>query len=406
MKQKLTRRSFLKAAGTMAVAVSAAGLFAGCEEMPEEPDNAKILWTIQDNGGGTATLTGYDKTGPQPSGYVVIPSEVSGRTITSINANFGDCTGWTRVTIPGTVKEIKSFGCCSDMKVLSMENGVETINYSAFDGWESLETVSLPQTLKTIRSYAFYGCKNLKQVSFPASMESIGTMAFMGTALEEVELPRNVKVDARAFLNLETLKRVVINSGAVFSTMYDHIFRGCTNLSEVVFNGSVEVIGGSMFYECKALKSIELPYGLKKISKSAFYHTGLQSIKIPITVTGIEEEAFAGCEALASVSGLPASAQYSSGIFNQCTALQKVALPEGLQKISSKMFYKCTGLKVVYIPVSVKTVEQSAFNECPNLKTVYYGGYRENWQAMYVEGSGSALFTANVYGPCTASDLK
>lgn len=84
----------------------------------------------------------------------------------------------------------------------------------------------------------------------------------------------------------------------------------------------------------------------------------------------------------------------------------KIALPEGMQKIPAAMFHSCSNLRAIYIPVSVKVVESGAFKGCKNLKTVYYGGYLENWQAMYVKDNGSVLFNANVYGPCTASDLK
>lgn len=423
MKRKMTRRSFLKTAGTMAVAVSAAGLFAGCDEIPDGPDSglesggdasvpdapstAKILWTIQDNGGGTATLTGYDKTGPQPSGYVVIPSEVSGRTITTINANFGDCTGWTRVTIPGTVKTIQKFGYCPDMKVLDLGEGIEEIYSGVFQNWSGLTSVSFPRSLKEIYSDAFKGCENLRVVSFPDTLEAIYSSAFYKTALEEVVLPAKVYVDSSAFKEIKTLKRVVINTGATFGGRYGGIFENCTSLEQVVFNGSVDSLGQSMFCGCSSLSDVNLPYGLKKINQGAFGKCpSLKKIELPYTVTEIGQGAFYECKALVSVSGLNGSQTFGNTIFGGCTALEKIALPEGMQKIPAAMFHSCSNLRSIYIPVSVKVVESGAFNGCNNLKSVYYGGYLENWQAMYVKDNGSVLFNANVYGPCTASDLK
>lgn len=426
MKQKLTRRSFLKAAGTMAVAVSAAGLFAGCEEMPDGPDSglesggdasvpdapssAKILWTIQDNGGGTATLTGYDKTGPQPSGYVVIPSEISGRTITSINANFGDCTGWTRVTIPGTVKTIQKFGYCPDMKVLDLGEGIEKIDSGVFQNWSGLTSVSFPRSLKEIYPNTFRECENLREVSFPDTLETIYASAFYKTALEEVVLPAKVYVAVSAFEEIKTLKRVVINAGAAFGgqNYQNHgVFENCTSLREVVFNGSIERIDKWMFYGCSSLSEVKLPYGVKKIDEGAFSKcTSLKKIELPYTVTEIGRGVFYQCTALVSVSGLNGSQSFGDTIFGECTALEKIALPEGMQKIPASMFHNCSNLRSIYIPVSVKVVESGAFNGCNNLKSVYYGGYLENWQAMYVKDNGSVLFNANVYGPCTASDLK
>lgn len=421
MKQNMTRRTFLKTAGTMAVAVSAAGLFTGCDaildgmtgglesggdaSVPDTPSDAKIIWTIKDNGGGTATLTGYDKTGPQPSGYVIIPSQVSGRTITAINANFGDCTGWARATIPGSVKGIDKFGYCPNMKVFTLEEGVEYISSSVFLNWSGLTSLSIPRSLKNIYDSAFSGCENLRAVSFPDTMEYIGISAFSGTALEEVVLPKNARVVSGAFSKLSTLKRVVIGEGDSFEGRYRGVFEGCTNLEQVVFNGSVNGLATSMFYGCTSLKSITLPYGMKKIESYAFGETGLQTISLPLTITKLENGVFYACKSLTSVSGLTASIQLGNSIFRN-TGLTKFALPDGVQTIPKSTFYDCKKLKSVYIPVSVKRVEEYAFNNCPSLKSVYYGGYLENWRAMYVEGSGTALFNANVYGPCTASDLK
>lgn len=421
MKQNMTRRTFLKTAGTMAVAVSAAGLFTGCDaildgmtgglesggdaSVPDTPSNAKIIWTIKDNGGGTATLTGYDKTGPQPSGYVIIPSQVSGRTITAINANFGDCTGWVRATIPGTVKQIKSFGYCDSMKVLTFEEGLEEIYSGVFRKWSGLTSISFPRTLKDISMDTFSGCTNLRAVSFPDTLETIYSDAFNGTALEEVVLPAKVEVWSRAFKDIKNLKRVVVNTGVFFGGQ--DIFKNCISLEQVVFNGSVDSLGKTMFFGCSALSGITLPYGLKKVSPYAFEQcTALKKIDLPYTVTEVGDGAFYNCKALTAISGLSGSQTFGEGIFGECTALEKIALPEGMQKIPRMTFYDCTSLRAIYIPVSVKTVENKAFDNCKKLKTVYYGGYLENWRAMYVKDDGSVLFSANVYGPCTASDLK
>ena len=61
-------------------------------ETPTEPDEPSdgIEWTYKDNGNGTATLTGYNKSGEKvPSGAVTIPRKVGEKklTVTAIGNN-------------------------------------------------------------------------------------------------------------------------------------------------------------------------------------------------------------------------------------------------------------------------------------------------------------------------------
>ena len=57
---------------------------------PEEPGDG-IEWTYRDNGNGTATLTGYNKSGKKvPSGAVIIPCKV-GKTKLTVTAIGNNC---------------------------------------------------------------------------------------------------------------------------------------------------------------------------------------------------------------------------------------------------------------------------------------------------------------------------
>ena len=103
---------------------------------------------------------------------------------------------------------------------------------------------------------------------------------------------------------------------------------------------------------------------------------------------------------------MTASQELGTVIFRECDSLRKFAIPDGTQTIPKMMFYDCENLKAIYIPVTVKKVEEDAFGYCPNLKTVYYGGNQSDWASMYIQGNGSPLFNATIYGNCSASDLK
>ena len=65
-------------------------------------------------------------------------------------------------------------------------------------------------------------------------------------------------------------------------------------------------LGGFAFQGCSSMTSIELPAGLKSISKAAFYGcSSMTSIALPAGLTSLGEGAFAGCSSMTAVPRLP-----------------------------------------------------------------------------------------------------
>lgn len=117
----------------------------------------KIIWTISDNGDGTATLTGYDKTGADPVGEVTLPTKISYRTITKFSGNLGGKI--TKLIIPGTIKVVESGGS-DNLQELVLQNGVEEIGYEAFWYSKKLTKVEMPKTLKKLVLMHLHTVKN------------------------------------------------------------------------------------------------------------------------------------------------------------------------------------------------------------------------------------------------------
>ena len=107
----------------------------------EAVDNYK--W--EENEDGSVTITGYTGNG----GDVVIPSEIDGKPVTSIdNLAFADCTGLTNVTIPNTVT---------------------LIDKDAFAGCTGLTNVTIPNSVTEIGRYAFFHCRRSRSIPTPFS---------------------------------------------------------------------------------------------------------------------------------------------------------------------------------------------------------------------------------------------
>ncbi|MCR4941117.1 MAG: leucine-rich repeat protein [Treponemataceae bacterium] len=100
--------------------------------------------------------------------------------------------------------------------------------------------------------------------------------------------------------------RELINSGKVISLNLSdaRIVSGGEAYYEKdgkLYTTADDVIGESMFYECKNLQYVDLPHSAHSISKMAFSRTGLKEIDIPNNYTFIGYDAFGYCSSLDKV---------------------------------------------------------------------------------------------------------
>ena len=103
------------------------------------------------------------------------------------------------------------------------------------------------------------------------------------------------------------------------------------NLVSVKIPSSVTTINEKAFQQLSGLKTVDLSSatGLKTIGKSAFGQTALESITIPSGVTTIGDHAFYYCTALttADLSQTAQLATVGDNAFSSCSKLAEVLLP-------------------------------------------------------------------------------
>ena len=135
---------------------------------------------------------------------------------------FESCTSLESITIPNSVKTIgnAAFQYCSNLASIKVESGntiydsrdncnaiietatskliagckntvipnsVTTIEYGAFAGCTSLESITIPNSVTTIENFAFAECTSLESITIPNSITTIGNYAFAWcTSLENI----------------------------------------------------------------------------------------------------------------------------------------------------------------------------------------------------------------------------
>ena len=150
-------------------------------------------------------------------------------------------------------------------------------------------------------------------------------------------------------------------------------FEDEVTLVGVVLPHSITDIGKRAFAGCEALASITFDENsaLESIGRNAFAEClKLASIKLPDTVKKIEDYAFSNCASLRSFAVPSGVTSIGYGVFSYCTTLKTVTLPQSILTIGEKAFYKCEALASFTIPENVSKISDSTFYKCTALKEI------------------------------------
>lgn len=126
---------------------------------------------------------------------------------------------------------------------------------------------------------------------------------------------------------------------------------GSISLDQKTYNVALEtkeiIFGVAQF--AKTIERIVLPYGISKISGSAFRCSSITEIIMPQSIVVIENSAFENCH-----------------------MLKNLVLPAMLESIEDRAFVDCSTLTCVDFPISVKHIGYKAFAHCKNLKVIKF----------------------------------
>ena len=225
----------------------------------------------------------------------------------------------------------------------------------AFDGLGKLSYAVLPEGLTSIGQYVFKGTQILN-IDIPNTVTSIGQYAFAGTRVRNVNFKEGSQlayIGYKAFSECTSLEQFVMPNTVTALGTYGNradddcsTFYGCTNLEKLHFSDALSNLGYSVcsgcsklkdvhlpqnvysirdyaFRETSSLRKIDFPASLKTIGYCAFYKCGLDSVRLPLTLSALGERVFRECQNLKYVE-LPSYMGEYDDNFTGCRSIQKI----------------------------------------------------------------------------------
>ncbi|SEA62997.1 Leucine rich repeat-containing protein, partial [Xylanibacter ruminicola] len=256
--------------------------------------------------GGVATLFEYDN-----DAKVTIPASFSNNGVTY------------------SVKGIGSYSIKtpSKLKTLVINDGVEAIYNSAFEGCSALRRVTLPSTLDSIGTDAFKGCTGVShigcKVADPAtlagSVERFPNNPMMALYVSDDASYKSYQVEGVKIWSNRFNSRIYKGEMIEIPDNVNGItYIGSTNSDEVtlfsvtdkdvsdpVYSTNGKKLTGIdylAFDECKKITNLPIPDNVLVIGPSAFNNCdALETIKFPSNLERIGKSAFSGCTKLVTV---------------------------------------------------------------------------------------------------------
>ncbi len=300
------------------------------------------------------------------------------------------------------------YASANDSEVVTLPDGVRTIESYAFNRCDSLLELHLPEGLECIKSNAFYHCKMLFKINLPATLKIVHSDSFvncyslmclidktpeaLGKDLSLGHDPDHITDESRIrFTNIGDYLFYESENG-VYLLKYDgdeedvtlpeyengvkykihnYAFSNNTSLKSIDLSDYVTYIGSHAFAYCSALESISMGNSVTEIGSFAFIEcTLLKDIELCEGMTSIGSHAFDSCKALTSIKLPSTLKKLGNYAFQHCHRLKEIILNEGLEVIGAGTFLNCAVLEEIKVPDSIVSILNSAFGNCISLRTV------------------------------------
>jgi len=238
---------------------------------------------------------------------------------------FYNCSGITEITIPHSVENIgiQIFQGCTNLHTVyynsnygASENSflsTKSIKTIVFGGSyipshiaqnaTNLKTITILEGVSGIGDYAFFNCTSLVRVVIPEGVTSLASDSFRQcSSLTEIVLPDTLEsLGHGVFFDCTSLTDIVLPNN--LTSMLSGVFNGCTSLTSIVIPDGMIALDHDTFANCTNLKEVVIPDSVMILHYNSFMGcTSLESITIPNTITNVGDNVFEGCTNLANIT--------------------------------------------------------------------------------------------------------
>lgn len=256
---------------------------------------------------------------------------IVGETVETIPGGLFAYSGGSKIseiTLPSSVKKVAActFSSVNRIKVnvgslnkwLSIEkygNGAPlAASYTLFAGGEEVENAVI-DSVAGLNEYEFAGCASLKNAEIGEDVESIARTAFADC------------VNLSTIAVSENNTKFYESSGVVYS----------------VADNTVTAVPGALGGE------VTIPYGVPSVPDNMFSSTSVEKLVIPGSVRVLGGNAFDNCKKLTSVVISDGVTEIEDWAFGGCPALKTVILPRSVTVLGDELFGDSASVSVYYL---------------------------------------------------------
>ena len=148
----------------------------------------------------------------------------------------------------------------------------------------------------------------------------------------------------------------------------DVVIPASITYDDVEYN--VTRIDDEAFASCYELTSVTIGSNVTTLGNFAFSSSyNLVSVSFPDNITTIGKGAFSGCWKLTTINIPNSVKNIGANAFEFC-GITSIVIPNNVTTIEEFTFYHCTQLTSVTIPESVVTIGKESFRECTGLQSI------------------------------------
>ena len=91
------------------------------------------------------------------------------------------------------------------------------------------------------------------------------------------------------------------------------------------------------------------------------------TVRLPVGLTRIGDEAFSNCHGLENITLQETLEHIGERAFAECNGLTKLSLPDGLTSLGTRAFYLCENLADVTLSAGLTSIGEEVFSGCSSL---------------------------------------